>query len=39
MLRRGHERGIHLPLFTIENMVPKVVRMAHVSLVAARRLL
>ncbi len=31
MIRRAHERGIYLPLFTFENMVPKVVRIRRLT--------
>jgi predicted phage terminase large subunit-like protein len=31
MLRRAHERCIYLPLFTFENMVPKVVRIRRLT--------
>jgi predicted phage terminase large subunit-like protein len=31
MLRRAQERGIYLPLFTVENMVPKVVRIRRLT--------
>ena len=31
MLRRAHERGIYLPLFTFENIVPKVVRIRRLT--------
>ena len=31
MLRRAHERGIYLPLFTFENMAPKVVRIRRLT--------
>jgi predicted phage terminase large subunit-like protein len=31
MARRAHERGIYLPLFEVENMVPKVVRIRRLT--------
>jgi predicted phage terminase large subunit-like protein len=39
MVRRSHERGIYLPLFTVENTVPKVVRIRRLTpLLSQRRL-
>jgi predicted phage terminase large subunit-like protein len=31
MQRRAQERGVYLPLFTVENMVPKVVRIRRLT--------
>jgi predicted phage terminase large subunit-like protein len=39
MFRRFQERGIYLPLFTVENQVPKVVRIRRLTpLLSQRRL-